>query len=182
MRNLYPLFGGLFFYREIPKIKQNYPLYSISSVLRSLTHIPSALKGGQMGSKRSVKNLILEDAVLAILRESGSLLSTKELATKCGTLNESFIVICTGNHDHTVRECVLTGLYVEIPGSKTSMPSAVHYINRKVYPRDLYPILARLVRNEQIQRVAVDNHGSVGWMLITQSDEVDLEKLWQLSQ
>ncbi|MEO7617892.1 MAG: hypothetical protein ABIS59_03555, partial [Candidatus Saccharibacteria bacterium] len=133
----------------------------------------------------SIKSLVLEDAVIAALRESKSLLTTKELAAKCGTCSFTHEVICRGDHFSRrvdITACVLTGESIQSTAvDATPLPLALHTVNRAVMPRDIYHILARLIRENRIMRLVIENNGSAGWMISELADEIDLEAIWLAS-
>lgn len=135
--------------------------------------------------KRSVKSLVLEDSVIAALRESKSLLTTKELAAKCGKFIFTREVICQGNHNLVrgdIVACHPTGEFIRSSVANVMSQSlAIHTINRAVASRDLYPVLTRLVHEKRIIRFVIENNNTIGWLISEHTGDIDLEALWILN-
>ena len=104
--------------------------------------------------KRSVRSLVLKDSVIAALKESKSLLTTKELAAKCGKFIFTCEVICRGNHNLVrgdIVACHPTGEFIRSSVADVMSQSlAIHTINRVVASRDLYPVLTRLGKKKEL--------------------------------
>lgn len=104
--------------------------------------------------------LALRDQILAVLRDAGRALTTREVCDRIGEVTVRSRLGCDGTHS-----CGLIPLSCQPTGHRVpgGWELVVHVTRRPAVPRDLHGHLSWLAANGRILRVPVSRFNSVMW-------------------